>query len=129
MATRNARGESTPALPESARGATVTVTRGWGDRRTACVPLSALRNPHMATDQGGRRRRLPRPMLAAYVWCTCVPDGVPFGHSHEHGDVPHSIKVLIRRRDNHGSIYEALRDAAKAAKLRNRYKLGRRAVG
>src|SRR5690349_11090508 len=129
MAARNARGESTPALCPSASGATVTVTRGWGDRRTICVPLSALRNVHWATDQGGRRRRLPRPMLAGYMWCDVVPEGAPFGHSHEHGDVPHSIKVLIRRRDNHGSIYEVLRDAAKAAKLRNGYKLGRRVAG
>jgi hypothetical protein len=112
------------AIPEG----TVLVTRGWGDPRTIPVVTTRLRNVHNATDEGGARRRLRRTMLAGYIDCDLIPAGVPFGHSCQHGAGPHSIKVLIRCRDNAPAAIRRLRELAAGAKLRRNYRAGAGAV-
>lgn len=83
----------------------------------------------MATDQGGDRKSLPRPMLAAYVFCRVIPNGEAFGHSCRHPvrsteGHGHSIKVLIRRKDNDPLVYAGLLAETSKAKLRKKYRVG-----
>lgn len=94
------------------KGGDVVVTRGWGDWRKLSVPLDVLARFHMTSDAGGTKARLPRPMLAAYMSCTAIPEGVEFGHSCLHGPPPHSIKVLVQQRDNDRALYQELRAQA-----------------
>jgi hypothetical protein len=96
----------------------VHVTRGPDDSRTVLVPVASLRNPHMATDCGGRIAALAQPTLAAYMNCDLVPVGAPFGHDCAHGAGPHSIKVLIREQDNAPGPLAHLRERAAAFKPR-----------
>lgn len=97
--------------------ALVCVTRDPDDDRTAYVPLSALRNPHMATDCGGRIRALPRPMLAAYVFCD-IAAGV--AHSCQHDGRRHSIKVLVDLEHTDTAVCDQLRERCRAFRPRAR---------
>lgn len=85
--------------------APITITRGWGGRQ-ATVPLNSLHGFHVATHEGGRKRRLPHPMLGAYLEdCRLLPP--TFDHDCTHGQRPHRIKILIPAHAN-TPIYDEL---------------------
>jgi hypothetical protein len=92
----------------------VTVTRNWGDWRKLAVPEEALSGFHITSTAGGTKARLPRPSLAAYMSCEQIPDDVEFGHSCQHGQAPHSIKVLIMKSHNPAAVYRRLREKAES---------------
>lgn len=108
-------------MQHNAEPATVVVSRdGWGDARTARVPVAALRNPHMATHRGGDVAPFPAPTLCAYMHCTLLPDHMPFGHACGHDSGPHSIKVVIERSGTESATWSALRARADAPASRRR---------
>jgi hypothetical protein len=104
--------------PIGARGGAVemvVVTRGWGDGRTVVLPVGVLSGWHMAVEERGRRRWLPRPVLAAYVDgavldAAIAEQGVAFGRTGSHDDGGAGRpQVLIRRGDNPPGLYGRLR--------------------
>jgi hypothetical protein len=86
----------------------VVVSRGWGGARVA-VPVSALQGWHIAVQEGGCCRRLPRPMLGAYMSCDALPEGSSFDHDCAHRPGPHRIKVVVPRTHNDRGLYGRLR--------------------
>jgi hypothetical protein len=105
-------GASTTSTAPLDQSDAITVTRGWGDRRTVQISVAEIRTPIMTTRQGGRRRRLPRAMLAVWMSCELIPEGAAFGHDCAHGEGPHSILVLLRRDENSAAIYRRRRAEA-----------------
>jgi hypothetical protein len=86
----------------------VVVARGWGGARVT-VPLAALEGWHIAVQEGGRCRRLPKPMLGAYMSCDTLPEGVAFDHDCAHRPGLHRIKVVVPRVHNERGLYARLR--------------------
>ena len=74
----------------------VFVSRDLDDPRAVLVPVDQLRNPHVATDCGGRMTRIEE-TLAVYMHCDLIA-GRPFGHEckHRSDGRPCSIKVMVR---------------------------------
>ena len=91
----------------------VVVSRNLGGTKVR-LPVSALDGLHMTNSAGGTGARLPRTTLAAYIWCSSIPDDYwsAFGHSCSHGPPPHRIKVVIPRGANSRVVYEKLLELA-----------------
>ncbi len=77
----------------------VWVRRQWNDWRTAKVKLRDISEFHFSHVSGGINVRAPRAFLCGYIWCTSVIEG-DIAHSCRHGKPPHSIKVVIVKKDN-----------------------------
>ena len=94
----------------------VCVSRdGEGDSRRVLVPLAELRRPHFAPEAGGRGVALPAGSLAAFMFCSTIPAGVPFGHGHVHcrrRGRPSSIRVVVDRAGTDHAVYDWLRAMA-----------------
>ena len=112
------------APPVSGPNPMVAVARDQDDPRWISVQPDDLANVHIAVDCGGKRQRLARPNLGAYMWPSLIPDGVPFGYSGDHRDGrPMRIKVLVREDLTDPAVIAELRSRAECAKLKPRYRL------
>lgn len=100
----------------------VAVCRGWGGTRALAV-ATALEGFHVAVTCGGRMRRLPHPMLAAYVRCTDLVGRLD--HDCSHGPPPHRIKVVIPRTGNE-AVYDELWNSAEMVHELRRLRVGER---
>ncbi len=92
----------------------VRVKRNWFGAAIK-VPENELSGLHVATQSGGVRAQLSRPILAAYMSCDAIPDGAYFEHSCLHGEGPHRIKVLIPKAGNARATYDRLASQLEAA--------------
>lgn len=77
-------------------GERITVARGPG-LAPITVPVRRLAGWHVATRFASGRYLFPRPMIAAYMICTDIPEETreAFGHLCKHGPGPHLIRVAI----------------------------------
>jgi hypothetical protein len=94
----------------------VFVKRTWFGDDGDVVPVDAIDGVRWDNVSGGVNARQPRTSLCSYVRCDQAP-GVR--HSCRHGQGPHSIKVLIRKKGSDPAAYRALAERADdAARLR-----------
>ena len=86
---------------------TVTVRRHAGDWLAAEYRIEEVEGVRWDSTSGGVNRRSPYPMLFGYVVCDGMVSG-ELAHSGRHGACPHTIKVVIQKRDNPGTIYKQM---------------------
>lgn len=93
----------------------VIVRRHWNDWRKAKVRVTDLTGVHWDVKSGGVGSFSPRPMVYGYVSCDRIMEG-ELAHSCSHGPAPHSIKVVVVKKDNPSSLVRRLRALADATK-------------
>ncbi len=99
--------------------ATVRVRRQWNDFREATYRLDDIGPTEWRQTSGGVGARSPYPGL--YTWVSC--DGAVGGevaHSGTHGPCPHTIRVVINRKDNDAKVFDVLASRAGPKPVRPR---------
>jgi hypothetical protein len=81
------------------------------DWRRALYRLSEIKNIHWAIVSGGVGARAPDYFLYGYVNCQAALEG-EIAHSGTHGPCPHSIKVVILKKDNEPEVMRLLMEEA-----------------
>jgi hypothetical protein len=79
-------------------GRMVTIRRQWNDWKVAQAKISSLSRFHWSDFSGGVGQPTPQYFIHAYVDCDVVVGDI--SHSCLHGRGPHSIKVVILKKDN-----------------------------
>ena len=88
----------------------VYIRRQFSDHLIGKVFYESLRNIHWSSTSGGVYNIAPQPFIHAYVWCDQVEGEI--AHSCQHGPPPHSIKIVILKKDNRPEILEKLLSVA-----------------
>jgi hypothetical protein len=84
----------------------VRIRRQINDTRIGIADFSSLSGFKWDTISGGVQSVAPQPFIHAYVWCDEVEGELP--HSGSHGPCPHSIKVVIVKKDNTPEVWEKI---------------------
>ena len=84
----------------------VCIRRQFNDYRIAEIPFDGLSGIRWDTISGGVNNIAPKPFIHAYVWCDEVIGDI--AHSCLHGPPPHSIKIVILKKDNTPKIFKKL---------------------
>jgi hypothetical protein len=82
----------------------VTVRRSWNSWESAQVYVGEVANPLWDVGGGGTKETPPEAFIYGYIFCDAIVSG-SVAHSCLHGTAPHSIKVVILRKDNPPRIY------------------------
>ncbi len=82
------------------------VRRQWNDYRVGQVNLADVGGLHWTSISGGVQSVCPQPFIHGYVSCALVEGDIP--HSCRHGSGPHSIKVVVVKKDNSNDVWEAV---------------------
>jgi hypothetical protein len=101
---------STPDLAELDEDF-VFVRRHWNDFRIAKIKATDLTDIHWSSISGGVGSASPRPMVSGYMLCDRIVEG-ELAHSCQHGPGPHSIKVVVVKKDNTPKTVKRLRAVA-----------------
>ncbi|MBC8438426.1 MAG: hypothetical protein H8D87_01910 [Deltaproteobacteria bacterium] len=89
---------------------TVYIRRQFNDYRIAKIPFDGLSGIRWDTISGGVNNIAPQPFIHAYVWCDEVIGDI--AHSCQHGPPPHSIKIVIVKKDNSPDIFKMISEIA-----------------
>ena len=89
---------------------TVYIRRQLNDFRIAEIPFDGLSGIRWDTISGGVNNIAPQPFIHAYVWCDEVIGDI--AHSCQHGPPPHSIKIVILKKDNTPKIFNEIVEIA-----------------
>jgi hypothetical protein len=89
---------------------TVYIRRQFNDHRIAQIPFEGLSGIRWDTISGGVNNIAPQPFIHAYVWCDEVIGDI--AHSCYHGPPPHSIKIVIVKKDNAPKIFKKIVEIA-----------------
>lgn len=84
----------------------VYIRRQWDDYRIAKVEFSKLKKLHWSFYSGGVEAPSPQAFIYGYVMCDEIEGEV--AHSCAHGTAPHSIKVVVVKKDNKPEIFSKL---------------------
>ena len=84
----------------------VNIRRQWNNWRIASVDFSKLHDLHWDWTSGGVRAPSPQPFIHAFVMCDEIEGEI--AHSCAHGKGPHSIKVVIVKKDNTPEMWAKL---------------------
>jgi len=94
------------------RGALVRVRRQWNDYRVALYRIEDVTGAHWDQVSGGVQAKAPRYFIHAYVRCNGMVEG-ELPHSGLHaGPCPHTIKVVIVKKDNAPEVYRLFEQQA-----------------
>lgn len=88
----------------------VFIRRQFNDHRVAQAPLDKLNGIHWDNTSGGVYSIAPQLFIHAYVLCTDVKGDL--AHSCQHGPPPHSIKVVVLKKDNSPEVFNKLIEIA-----------------